>query len=265
MMKGIAPFGTDRRGKFNFEVEAPKHVLYFDPSPKKIRAVVGGATIVETTDAKLLHETGQLPVYYLPLADVRDGVLEATDHHTHCPFKGEASYYSITTGGDERENAAWSYPEPTAGCPPLAGHVAFYWDAVDEWWEEAERVYVHARDPYHRIDVIDTDRHVVVRIGGEVIADSGRATMLFETGLPPRFYVPEIDVDRRWLVPSDTRTECPYKGKTSRYYSISAGGQTVADAVWVYDQPLDAVRKIAGKLAFYDERVELTAEGGGAA
>jgi len=261
MMIGQAPFGKKRIGSFNFEVDSPEHVLFFEPFLKKVKAVVHGTTIAESTNIKLLHETGSQPTFYFPLADVAQEFLEATDHHTRCPFKGNASYYSITVDGETKENAAWTYPNPKKECPPIDGYVAFYWDAIDEWWEEAERIYVHPRDPYHRIDAVNTDRHVKVEVDGKTIAESSCATMLFETGLPPRFYIAEIDVDSSYLIPSDTQTACPYKGKTSRYYTISAGGEKVEDAVWVYDQPLDEVRKIAGKLAFYNEKVDLIVDG----
>ncbi len=260
-MIGRAPFGKQKRGSFNFESEPPDRVLFFEPFPRKVRAVINGKTVAESTNVKLLHETEHTPVYYFPLEDVREEYLEATDRHTHCSIKGDASYYSLTVDGEVRENKAWRYPETVEDCPFLADYIAFYWEAIDEWWEEAERVYVHPRDPYNRIEVVDTDRHVTVEVNDEIVAETRRATMLFEMGLPPRFYIPEVDVNSSYLIASDTQTECPYKGKTSRYYTISAGGETAEDAIWVYDQPLDEVRKIAGKLAFYNEKVDLIVDG----
>lgn len=137
----------------------------------------------------------------------------------------------------------------------------FQWDAVDEWWEEAERIGVHPRDPYHRCDVARSDRHVVVRVGGEVIADSKTPTMLFETGLPPRFYLPQDDVRMELLERTETETSCPYKGTTSRYYSVEAGGERVDDAAWVYDETHAEVQGINGLIAFYNERVQLDVDG----
>lgn len=258
---GDGPFGTSPAGRFNFDADAPERVLFVDPSPRRVRAVIAGVDVARSTRTVLLHETGLLPVVYFPLEDVRTDLLVETEKRTTCPFKGEARYYAFDHDGESRSDVAWSYPEPLEGAPDLSGHLAFYWSRVDEWWEEAERVTVHPRDPYHRCDVIDTDRHVVVEVDGEVVAESRRATMLFETGLPPRFYLPEVDVRRELLVPSETVTECPYKGVTTRYYGVRVGETTIHDAIWVYDHPKPEVTGIAGKLAFYNERVDLVVDG----
>lgn len=258
---GTGPFGGSPAGAFNFEYDAPAHVLYFEPTPRRIGVVVAGETIVESTGAMLLHETGLLPVYYLPEDDVRSGRLTPTEHTTHCPFKGDASYWTIRVGERVRENAVWSYPDPLPGAPPLAGYLAFQWDAVDEWWEEAERIGVHARDPYHRCDVARSDRHVVVRLGGQVIADSTRPKLLFETGLPPRFYIPEEDVRMAHLARSDTETSCPYKGTTGRYYTVEVPDERAEDVAWVYDEVHAEVQGIEGLIAFYNEKVDLEVDG----
>jgi uncharacterized protein (DUF427 family) len=258
---GTGPFGRAPAGAFNFTYDAPAHVLYLEASPRRVRVVVAGETVAESTRAKLLHETGLPPVYYFPEADVRGELLQATDHTTHCPFKGEATYWTIRVGDDRRDDAVWSYPEPLPEAPPLAGYLAFRWEAIDEWWEEAERIGVHPRDPYHRCDAIRSERHVVVRIGGEVVADSRRPTVLFETGLPPRFYLPEGDIDLTRLERTGTATSCPYKGTTSRYYTVAAGGERLEDVAWAYDEPRDEVAGIAGLIAFYDEKVDLEVDG----
>lgn len=258
---GTGPFGDTPAGSFNGTWSGPGSVLYLERSPRRIRAVVAGETVVDSRDARLLHESGRLPVYYFPEGDVRTDLLEATDHHTRCPVKGRADYRSVRVGDEVRENAVWTYPDPPDGAVPLAGLLALAWDAVDAWWEEAERIHVHPRDPYHRIDVVDTDRHVAVEVGGRTVADSARATMLFETGLPPRLYLPETDVDTDLLVASDTVTSCPYKGTTTRWYHAEAGGERVEDAAWVYDQPLPEATGIRGRIAFFNERVDLVVDG----
>lgn len=258
---GTGPFGRAPGGVFNFNADAPDHVLYFESTPRRVRVVVAGQTIADSARANLLHETGLMPVYYLPEKDVRSSLLVPTDHATHCPFKGDAAYWTIRVGDDTRANAVWSYPDPLPGAPPLAGYMAFQWDAVDEWWEEAERIGVHPRDPYHRCDVLRSDRHVVVRLGGEVIADSTQPRVLFETGLPPRFYLPEHDVRMDVLKPSETKTSCPYKGTTSRYYSVEAGGEQVEDVAWVYAQVHPEVQGIEGRIAIYNEKVDLEVDG----
>jgi uncharacterized protein (DUF427 family) len=203
---GTGPFGHHPSGRFNFE--PPRGILYFEDFQRRIRARFAGETVVDSKRVKLLHESGHLPVYYFPEADVRMDLLSRSDHTTHCPRKGDARYWSVRVGEREARNAAWSYPEPIAGCPPLAGHIAFYWAAMDEWWEEDEQAHGHARDPYHRIDVLETSRHVRVFVAGDVVAESRRARVLFEASLPPRWYLPREDVRRGVLVPSDTRTAC---------------------------------------------------------
>ncbi len=258
---GTGPFGSHPAGEFNFEYDAPAHVLYVEDSPRRVRVVVAGETVADSTHAKLLHETGLMPVYYFPEQDVRDDLLEPTDRTTHCPFKGEASYWTIRVGDDVRENAVWSYVEPLDETPAIKGYKAFYFGAVDEWWEEAERIGVHPRDPYHRCDVVRSDRHVVVRVGGEVVADSNRPTLLFETGLPPRFYLPREDIRMASLTPTDTVTECPYKGTTSQYWTVEAGGETLEDVAWAYDEPHAEVTGIEGLIAFYNEKVDLEVDG----
>ncbi len=258
---GTGPFSGAPAGRFNFAYDAPEHVLYFEPTPRRVRVVVGGETLADSTAAMVLHETGMMPVYYLPRTDVREDLLVPTDHSTHCPFKGDAAYWSIRVGDDERENAVWFYADPLPAAPPLDDYVAFEWDAVDEWWEEAERIGVHPRNPYTRLDVVRSDRHVVVRIGGAVVADSTRPTMLFETGLPPRFYLPIDDVRVDLLERSDAQTSCPYKGTTDRYYTVEAGGERVEDVAWVYDTVHAEVRGIEGLVAFYNEKVDLEVNG----
>lgn len=265
---GTGPFGERSAGTFNVSpavppnqtIEGPAHTLYWEPSPKRVRVEVAGEIIADSTRVKLLHETGLTPVYYFPEEDVRDDVLEASDHHTHCPFKGDASYHHVVVGDRRIENAAWYYPEPLDETPPIQGHIAFYWDKMDRWFEEAEEVGVHPRDPYHRIDVVGSDRHVEVIVDGETIAESDRPVMLFETGLPPRFYLPLEDVRSELLQDSDHHSECPYKG-TASYHSVKTGEDLHEDLVWYYPEPRSEVAGIAGLLSFYNEKVDLIVDG----
>lgn len=257
---GTGPFGQQPAGSFNFEVPRDRGVIYFEDSPRRIRARFGGETIVDSRRAKLLHEQNHLPIYYFPFEDVRMDLLEPTDHSTRCPFKGEASYWSVHAGGGVAENAAWSYPEPLDDAPPLAGYIAFYWDRMDEWLEEDEPAIVHARDPYHRVDVLDTSRRVRVSVNGEVVADTTRAKVIFETGLPPRWYIPPEDVRMDALVDSDGRTGCAYKGFAS-YKTVNAGGSTEEDLVWIYEDPLWQAAPIKDHLAFFNERADIEVDG----
>jgi uncharacterized protein (DUF427 family) len=171
---GTGPFGDQGEKTFNFEVHAPgDHVLYFEDSPRRVRAMLGGETVADSRRAKLMHETGHLPIYYFPEEDVRMDLLEATDHTTHCPFKGDASYWSVRVGENVAENAVWGYPEPIDSAPPLAGYVAFYFRKMDAWFEEDEQIFVHPRDPYHRVDVLESSRHVRVSVNGEDVSPEG--------------------------------------------------------------------------------------------
>jgi uncharacterized protein (DUF427 family) len=258
---GTGPFGDQGEKTFNFDVQAPgDHVLYFEASPRRVRVVFGGETVADSRRVKLMHETRYLPVYYFPEEDVRMDLLEATDHTTRCPFKGDASYWSVRVGEKVAENAVWSYPEPIETAPPIAGYLAFYWRKMDHWYEEAEEVFVHPRDPYHRVDVLESSRHVKVSINGEVVAETDRPTILFETGLPPRYYIPPEDVRDDVLLPSDRHTRCPYKGIAS-YHSVEAGGETVKNLVWHYPDPIAAAAKIRDNLSFFNEKVDLEVDG----
>ena len=254
---GTGPFGDQGEKTFNFEVEAPKdHVLYFENSPRRVRTVFGGETVADSRRVKLMHEKGLLPVYYFPEEDVRMDLLEATDHTTYCPFKGDASYWSVKVGDRVADNAVWGYPEPLEDAPTLAGYLAFYWRKMDHWYEEEEEVFVHPRDPYHRVDVLESLRHVKVRVNDEVVAETNHPKLLFETGLPPRYYIPPEDVREEALILSDKQTQCPYKGVAS-YYSVVAGGEQVEDLIWYYQEPIPEAGKIKGHLAFFNEKVDL--------
>lgn len=253
---GTAPFGQRPGGTFNFERPRTKGVIWFEDSPRRIRALLGGETVVDSRHAKLLHEHGHLPIYYFPEDEVRMDLLVPSDKHTTCPYKGDASYWSVHAGGKVAENAVWSYPEPNADAPPLAGYMAFYWNAMDEWLEEDEPAIVHARDPYHRIDILDTSRHVRVSVNGGEVADTTRARVLFETGLPTRWYILREDVRMDLLAQSENRTGCAYKGYAS-YWSVG----DEEDVVWSYPEPTREAERIRDYLAFFNERVDIEVDG----
>jgi uncharacterized protein (DUF427 family) len=255
------PFGERSNGTFNFDTGVLQpHTLYFEDSPRRVRVMFGGETVADSKRAKLLHETGHLPVYYFPEEDLRMDLLEESDHATYCPFKGDASYWSVRVGDKVSENAVWSYPDPIDSAPPLAGYLAFYWHLMDHWYEEDEEVFVHPRDPYHRVDILESSRHVKVRVNGEVVAETQRPKILFETGLPPRYYIPPEDVREDVLLKSEKTTRCPYKGIAS-YWSVEAEGGRVEDLVWYYPQPIPEAAKIEGLLAFFNEKVDLEVDG----
>jgi uncharacterized protein (DUF427 family) len=217
-------------------------------------------TIVDSKRVKLLFETGHLPVYYFPVDDVRMDLLEPTDRSTHCPYKGQASYWTVRAGGRMAENAVWGYQDPLPERTDIKGYVAFYWNKMDAWYEEDDEVFVHARDPYHRVDVLNSSRHVQVVIDGETVADTQRPRLLFETGLPTRYYIPKLDVRLDLLEPTDTTTRCPYKGVAS-YWSVRVGDQVVKDIVWGYPAPIPECSKIENLLCFFNEKVDIYVDG----
>jgi uncharacterized protein (DUF427 family) len=257
---GDAPLSSRPRSTVNYRIDGPGHRLLFEPFPRRVRAVFGGETILDTTNGMLLHESNLLPQLYLPRSDIRDDLLTSTDHHTHCPFKGEASYWSVTVSGQTAENAVWCYLDPLPEAGWLRNHVALYWDSMDAWFDEDEEIDGHLRDPYHRVDVRSTSRHVRVVAGDELVAQSRRAVLLSETGLPNRFYLPPDDVRTELLELSGTHTVCPYKG-TASYRSLRTSSGIIADAAWCYLEPLDGVRAIRGHLCFDSEGIETWVDG----
>lgn len=236
----------------NYRIEGPAHRLHLHSFPRRVRARFAGETVLDTVRGKLLHETGLLPVLYVPADDVRTDLLEKTAHTTHCPFKGDAAYWSVRAGGQVAENAVWEYPEPLAEASWLRGHVACYWQAMDAWYDEDEQVHGHLRDPFHRVDVRESSRLVRVMRGGDVIAESRQPRLLSETGLPNRWYLPAADVRPGLLQRSDTRTVCPYKGAAT-YWSVRAGDEVLADAAWSYPEPLEDALKVRDHVCFNHE------------
>jgi uncharacterized protein (DUF427 family) len=231
-----------------------------EPNQRRVRVVFGGEVVADSSRTLYLFETGHLPVYYFPRDDVRFELLEPTAHHTHCPYKGDASYFTVVAGGQQYENAVWAYPDPIDSVPELQDYVAFYWDRADAWYEEDDEVFKHPRDPYHRVDVLNSSRHVQVLVAGVLIAESRRPRLLFETGLPVRYYLPKLDVRLDLLEPSAKRSRCPYKGEAV-YWSVRAGGELHEDIVWSYPAPIPETPKIENLLAFYNEKVEIVVDG----
>jgi uncharacterized protein (DUF427 family) len=260
LMTGGGPFSRKPEGNWNFEVPAPGQAMYVEPIPKRIRVVLGGQTIADTVHAQYVSESGLQPSYYIPRADVRAEVLEPSDRHTRCPKKGEASYHTVRVGDRVEEAAAWYYPEPLPGAEAIRDHIAFYFHRMDHWFEEDTEVFTHPKDIYHRIDVYPSSRHIRVSLDGELLAESTRALALFESNLPPRWYLPREDVSAK-LVPSDTVTTCGYKGEAN-YYSVElSNGEVVKDIVWYYTDPFHDGAAVKDMLCFFNEQVDLEVDG----
>ncbi len=224
---------------------------------KRVRGYLGGQLVFDTREPSLVWEKPYYPAYYIPAKDVR-ATLVPSDRRELSPSRGEARYFHVDVGGRSSENAAWRYPE--SPLEALRDLVRFEWDALDEWLEEDEPVYTHPRDPYTRVDILASSRHVEVYVKGVKVADSRQPRILFETGLPARYYVPLSDVRLDLLIPSETETHCPYKG-TATYWSLRVEGELFRDFVWTYRAPFPESQKITGLAAFYNEKVDLYVDG----
>lgn len=229
------------------------HWMHAEQSPRRVRVVFGGETLADSKRAVLLRETKCLPIYYFPKEDMRMELMQASDSRARDEHKGEAVYWTVRAGDKTAENAAWSYADPPPACAAIKNHFAFEWDAMDGWYEEEEEIFVHARDPYKRVDAIRSARHVRVSVAGETIADTQRPTLVFETNHPVRYYIPLEDIRRDRLIGSDTGSRCPYKGVAS-YWSVKAGDKIFPDLAWSYRDPIPECPKIKDLVCFFQER-----------
>ncbi len=228
---------------------------------RRIRVVFGKETLVDSRDVKLVFAgPRRFPAYYFPLADVRQDFLQPSDRRVEHPDLGSAVYWTVSAGGRSAANAAWGFKEPAPGAEAVKDHATFRWSEMDAWFEEDEEVFVHPRDPYHRVDVLNSSRHVRVEIDGVTVAESTRPWLLYETGLPTRYYLPKLDVRMDLLEATDSHTRCPYKGIAS-YWSVRAGDKTYEDLVWSYPAPIPECPKIENLLCFYNEKVDLYVDG----
>jgi uncharacterized protein (DUF427 family) len=227
-----------------------------EPAPRRVRGFCAGEPVFDTTGARYVWEVPYYPQYYVPLADVRSEVLDDEDHPQKVQF-GPSRTFALTAGGRMQKSAARVF-DPGDG--PVAGLVRFDWDALD-WFEEDEPIVGHPRSPYVRVDALRSHRHVRVELDGVLLADTTTPVLLFETGLPTRYYVDRTDVMFDHLEPSDTTTLCPYKGVTSSYWSVRVSDTLQQDLAWTYDYPLAEVAPIARMVAFYNEKVDIVVDG----
>jgi uncharacterized protein (DUF427 family) len=220
---------------------------------KRVRILLAGELVADTTSPMLVWEIPYYPTYFIPAADVRAKLVPyGTDADK---LLGEAEVLSVEVpGGATAVGAARRFPASPAR--QIHDAVRFEWNAMSEWLEEDEPVYTHPRDPHTRVDILASSRHVRVEIDGVTVADSTSPRILFETGLPPRYYLPLTDIRTELLRPSDTVSHCPYKG-TAAYWSVDTGTDVHKDVVWIYRAPLPESQKIAGLAAFYDEKVDV--------
>ena len=212
----------------------------------------------DTTDATYVWEHPGYPQYYVPRHDVRPGLLIPEGRAQHSQF-GTVESYALKVGPESRGRAAKVVTDSAIG--RLKDTVRFAWDALDGWFEEEEQVFVHARNPYVRVDALRTSRRLRVEAAGVVLAETLSPVAVFETGLRTRYYVERADVRFEHLEPSETVTACPYKGTTSHYWSVDTAGGRIDDVAWSYESPLAEVAAIAGLVAFYDEKVVIHVDG----
>ena len=238
---------TQARGRVRTEATA-----------KRIRTQLDGVIVADSSDTVMVWENPYFPTYYFPATDVRLDLLTDSGETKRSPSRGTASLSDVTVHDRTVHQAAHVWNE--AKIPEIDGYVSFDWASMDHWFEEDEEVFVHARDPYTRIDVLPSSRSVRVEIDGVTVAESSHARFLFETGLPTRYYLPKTDVDFTVLAPTATTTSCPYKG-TARYWSVTLDGETHDDVVWGYDAPFREAQAIAGYVAFYNEKLDIYIDG----
>lgn len=235
-----------------------KRRIRIEPTHKRIRTMLGGTMVADTTGALMVWEIPYYPTYYFPREDVRFDLLSDSGETKRSPSRGTATVYDVTVGEHTSGAAAMAWDD--AKIDDIEGYVSFDWKAMDAWFEEDEEVYTHARDPHTRLDILQSSRTIRVEIDGVVVAESSQPRILFETGLPARYYLPKTDVEFGHLRPTDTVSHCPYKG-TARYWAIRTGDTMHDDLAWGYDAPLPEAQKIAGYVAFYNEKLDIYVDG----
>ncbi len=227
----------------------------WEPSQRWVRVQFGGEFVADSKNALLVWEGGYRIGYFFPREDVRTDLLEETGRGG----KGRETWH-VKVGDWIAENAASSYTAAPEGLEGVEGYIGFRWNKMDHWFEEDEEIFVHPRDPYHRVDTVPSSRHIKVVVGGITVAESKRPFLLFETGLPTRYYLPAEDIKMELLEATDTHTACPYKGVAS-YWSVNLGNDVHKDIVWGYPDPIDESPKIKDLYSFYNEKVDIYVDG----
>jgi uncharacterized protein (DUF427 family) len=233
-------------------------VDHVEPVPRRVRAMLGGEVVLDTTAALYVWEWPYYPQYYIPLSDVR-GEFLVDEEHAQKVHRGQTQLHALRVGDLARPSAVRIYVDSVI--PSLAGTARFEWAALDAWFEEDEEVFVHPRSPYSRVDALRSARTVRIELDGVVLAESSSPVMVFETGLPTRYYLNQTEVRFEHLVETDTVTSCPYKGMTSQYWSVRIGTDVHPDLAWSYDFPTRQLLPIAGLIAFYNEKVDVFVDG----
>jgi uncharacterized protein (DUF427 family) len=250
------PLATRSVGRFLVAEELPERLLFAEPLRRRMRVRFGGQWVADSEDVVLLHEPGRYPVAFFPLDDVGEGVLAPEDRTTRHRDLGSTAWFGVHAGDKQAQHAAWRYPDPPGHAAVLRDRVAFAWRAMDAFYEEEDRIVGHAADPYHRIDIRRTARHLVVRDGEVVVAETRRPIALYESGFAPRWYVPRDDVDSSALTLVAEQTFCPYKGLAS-YYDIGRRKR----AAWSYLEAWPEVSRVSGFVSFEPDIVDVCLDG----
>jgi uncharacterized protein (DUF427 family) len=229
-----------------------------EQTQKRVRTQIGGVTIADSTKVLMVWEIPYFPTYYFPQSDVRMDLLADSGETKRSPSRGTAALHDISVGERMVGHAARVWTE--AKIAEVSGYVSFDWASMDHWFEEDEEVIVHARDPFTRLDILQSSRSIRVELDGVTVAETDKARILFETGLPARYYIPKTDIRFELLTATDTVTSCPYKGH-ARYWSITVNGKVRDDLAWGYDTPLQESIDIAGYVSFYNEKLDIFIDG----
>jgi len=250
------PLSPGAIGRFLVPDPLPHRLLYVEPLRRRMRVRFGGTWIADSEHVLLLFEPGRYPVAYFPETDVSPEALERNEHTTRHTDLGLTSWYTAKAGEYHAPRAAWQHID----LPPYAGElrerIAFAWRAMDAFYEEDERILGHAADSYHRLDIRQASRNLVVRHHNRVVADTKRPMVLYESGFAPRWYVPRVDIDESALTFVEHQTFCPYKGLCS-YYDI---GDARLGA-WSYREAYPEVGRISGLVSFEPDIVSVQLDG----
>jgi uncharacterized protein (DUF427 family) len=249
------PLSSGPVGRFLTPDPLPARLLYAEPLRRRMRVVFDGRTIVDSEDVVLLHEPGHYPVAFFSMADIEEGALDSTDRRTAHRELGETSWFTVVGKNTNAARAAWQYTSLPGFADILRDRVAFAWRAMDAFYEEDERILGHAADPYHRIDIRNSSRHLVVKAGATIVAETHTPVALYESGFAPRWYVPRDDVTAD-LIPRSEETFCPYKGLAS-YWDVEG----VEAGAWGYPAAFDEVARIRGLISFEPDKVDVSLDG----
>jgi uncharacterized protein (DUF427 family) len=250
------PLSPGAIGRFLVAEPLPERPLYVEPLRRRMRVRFGGTWIADSEHVLLLFEPGRYPVAYFPQTDVSPDTLHATEYTTRHHDLGFTSWYAVRVGEQIAPRGAWHHIDLPHYASELQARVAFAWPAMDAFYEEDERIVGHASDRYHRIDIRQASRSLVVRHRVRIIADTKRPVVLYESGFAPRWYVARADVDESALSPVENQTFCPYKGLCS-YYDIGEAHL----AAWSYHDAYPEVGRISNLVSFEPDIVSVTLDG----